>query len=230
MAKRNKKVAAVIPAVDESKNIRKVLEVLLFSDQLDEVILVDDGSVDDTAEIGREMGVKVISLQKNGGKGNALKEGVKATDAEVVVFFDADLVGLKEEHINSLIAPVLSDEALMCVGIRGRLWGLPESISKIDPLLALGGERAVSRTLFESIPEKYFQNFAVETTLNHFCSINNFPVKHILLKKLTHILKEKKWGILRGSATRFKMICQVIKIRLIILFNKNEFIQKNNIK
>jgi len=224
------KTAAIVPALNEGKNIRKVLEVLLVSKHIDEVILVDDGSVDDTADIGKDMGAKVVKLPKKGGsgKGNALKEGLKTTDAEVVVFFDADLIGLTEKHVSSLVLPVVSGEAVMCVGIRGRLWGMPENIYKIDHLLALGGERAIKKDLLEKIPDKHIRGFAVETTLNHYCSINNIKVKYILLNRLTHFLKEEKWGLLVGSANRLKMIWQVVKIRLVILFNKNEFIQKDN--
>lgn len=96
-----KKTAAIVAALNEEKNIGNVLKVLLNSDVIDEVIVVDDGSTDKTADISRGEGAKVISLPKKGGsgKGNAMVQGVKNTDAEVVSFFDADLIGLTEDHI-----------------------------------------------------------------------------------------------------------------------------------
>lgn len=82
------KVAAIVPALNEEKNIGRVLKVLIESKDLNEVIVVDDGSTDNTSGISREMGAKVIRLEKIGGSGkaNAMKEGIKNTDADIIVF------------------------------------------------------------------------------------------------------------------------------------------------
>ena len=85
------KVAAVVPAHNEEATISEVLMVLLNSKELDEVIVVDDGSTDKTAEVSEATGAKVIRLPKKEGKGNAMREGVKRTKAEIIVFCDADL-------------------------------------------------------------------------------------------------------------------------------------------
>ncbi len=208
------KVAAIIPALNEEANIGNVLKVLLSSKYLDEIILVDDGSQDKTAEIGRKLKVKVVKLSENGGKGNAMKQGVKSTDAKIIVFFDADLIGLTKNHIFSLVYPIVKNEADMCVGMRDRLWGLPKLIAKMDPLMAIGGERAVKRDLFEKIPDKFLQGFAVETALNYYCSVKKLPVKYVVLPDLKVVIKEKKWGFAKGFLSRIKMIFEIIKIRL----------------
>ncbi len=227
-----KKVAAVVPALNEEANIEKVLRILLGSDYLDEVILVDDGSIDKTAEIGERLGAKIIKLSKVGGsgKGNAMREGVKATQAEIIVFFDADLIGLSYEHVALLVKPMIEEDIKMCVGIRGRLLGLPKLITKIDPLLAIGGERAIVRNLFDEIASELIEGFTVEPALNYYCKLKNLPIKHISLKKLDVITKERKRGFIKGFASRLKMIFEIAKIRLKFLFHKHEFIQKNNVK
>lgn len=218
------KIAAIVPAFNEEKNVGEVLKVLLSSKCLDEVILVDDGSDDKTAEVGKNLGAKVIKMKKNSGKGNAMKEAAGATDAEILVFFDADLMGLSEDHVLALVNPMLTENVAMCVGIRGRLWGLPRLIAKIDPLMAIGGERALRRFVFESIPEKFMQGFAVETALSYYCLVKKLPVEYVVLKNLSIITKEKKWGFVRGFKNRLKMIWQILKIRFTILFSNNEFI------
>lgn len=220
----NKKVAAIVPALNEASTVGNVLKVLLESKDLDEVILVDDGSVDKTAQIGRDLGAKVLQLLKNGGKGNAMKQGILATNADIIVFFDADLIGLTTQHVSSLIEPVLNNEAYMCVGVRDRAFGLARFIAKLSFIMAIGGERAMSRELFKKIPERFLQGFAVETALNYYCLSKKLPIKYVILDKLTIVIKEKKWGFIRGFANRLKMIWQMIKIRIIILFYKNEFI------
>jgi len=220
------KIAAIVPALDEQANVGNVLKVLLSSKILGQVILVDDGSIDKTAEIGQKLGAKVVKLPKIGGsgKGNAMKQGLMATDAEIIVFFDADLVGLSEEHISLLVEPMLKENLKMCVGVRERLFGLPRLIAKIDPLMAIGGERAIRRDLFEIISEKFIQGFAVEPTLNYYCREKKLPIKRVFLKNLDVITKERKRGFLKGFASRIKMIFEILEIRIRFIFHKNELI------
>lgn len=220
-SERSRRISAVVPAFNEEANVGRVLKVLLSSKYLDEVILVDDGSSDKTAEVGEKLGVKVIKLSENKGKGNAMKQGLKATMAEVIVFFDADLIGLTQEHIFSLVSPVLKDEADMCVGIRGRLFNIPKLVAKIDPLLAIGGERAIKKQILENIPDRLVKRFTVEPAINYYCIKNKLKVRYALLPNLSIIIKEKKWGFWKGFISRIKMSWQIIKIRLTI---KNEFI------
>jgi glycosyltransferase involved in cell wall biosynthesis len=221
------KIAAIVPALNEEKNIGNVLKTLLESEDLDEVILVDDGSTDKTAEIGEKLGAKVVRLPTIGGSGkaNAMREGIMVTDAEIIVFFDADLIGFTQEHISSVVGPVIKGEAEMCVGIRDRHGSLPKIIVKIDPLLAIGGERAMKRYVFEAIPKRFMQGFTVETALNYYCRANKLAVKYAELKSLDVVTKEKKWGFLKGFKSRIRMIWQMIKIRILIVTNKKEFIK-----
>src|SRR3989339_675199 len=218
MKKSIKKIVAIVPALNEEASVGNVLEVLLKSKYFDEVILVDDGSADKTAEIGKSMGAGVIKLPENRGKGNAMLLGAKSTDAEIVVFFDADLVGLSPEHISLLVEPMLSEDIEMCVGIRERAI----DTAKLGPLMALGGERAIRRVLLEKIPEKMMQGYAVETSINYYFLKNKLRVKYVYLKGLSIITKEKKWGFLRGFCNRGGMVCQIIKIRIFLKLYKNK--------
>ena len=219
------KIAAIVPALNEEANVGNVLEVLLSSKDVDEVILIDDGSTDRTAEIGRNLGAKVISLPKKGGSGkaNAMKEGVESTDAEIVMFFDADLIGLSKEHISTLLKPILEGKAVMSTGIRERWAGLPKIIVKIDPLLAIGGERAMKRFVFEKLPPEFLRGFAVETGLNYYCRVNKLPISYVILKGLDMVVKEKKWGFWKGFKSRLRMMRQIIKVRFLILIKRKEF-------
>lgn len=225
------KVAAIVPALNEEANIGNVLKALLESEELDEVILVDDGSTDRTAEIGRELGAKVISLPQKGGsgKGNAMKQGVLNTDAEMIAFFDADLKNLSVENVSLLVEPVLKRQAVMSVGIRERRgWGkISEFFIKIDPLFAIAGERVMERRVFESIPADLMRGFMVETAMNYYCLANNLKVCYLKLKGISITIKEKKWGFFKGFIGRLKMFWELFKIRVIIFRRKKEFKIKN---
>lgn len=219
------KTTAIIPALNEEGNIVNVIKPLLESKLIDRVLVVDDGSTDNTAELSKKAGAEVLSLPKKGGsgKGNAMRKAIEHTDSEIVAFFDADLIGLKEEHIALVVKPVQEGKADMSVGIRVRYGGLSEFMLKIDPLLAIGGERAMKREVFLSIPEEFMQGFAVETALNYYCIIRKLPVAHNRLVGLKVIVKEKKWGFWKGFKNRIKMMKEMVKIRFMLKSLKHQF-------
>ena len=192
------KVAAIVPAYNEGKTIGNVLKTLKLAKEIDEIIVVSDGSTDQTAQISKSFGVRVLEGPEREGKGKAMQKGVKNTDADIIVFFDADLIGLTPEHVSQLVQPILKGEAEMVVGIRDRIGETPLFLLKIDPLLAFGGERALKREIFENLPERFSRGFEIETALNFYCKINKILVKYVKLKGLKMIIKEKKYGFLKG--------------------------------
>src|SRR5438876_436250 len=110
-------VAIIIPAYNEEQRVSAVIQAALQSKLANEVIVVSDGSTDKTAEVaGKFPGVKVIDLKVNVGKGGAMCAGVEATNAEIVAFVDADLIGLTGQHIDHIIAPIQQGMFQMCLG------------------------------------------------------------------------------------------------------------------
>src|SRR3989344_403136 len=94
----DKKVTIIIPAYNEEKSIEKTIKSALSLDypkEKIEIIVVDDGSKDNTYEIAKrfasEHNPKVrIFTKKNGGKGTALNKGIKESTGEIIVTMDAD--------------------------------------------------------------------------------------------------------------------------------------------
>jgi len=93
------KPAAIIPAYNEETTIVQVIEPLLASSYVGEVVVVSDGSTDATAERARQAGARVVELDARQGKGAAMLRGVGETEAPIVCFFDADLIGLTTDHV-----------------------------------------------------------------------------------------------------------------------------------
>jgi len=103
-------VAACIPARDEAETIGAVVAMcraLQLAEVVDEVVVIDDHSEDDTATIAKEHGAIVISNAAEPGKGEALQCGVANTSADVVVFLDADVTNISSRFITRLLDPLL---------------------------------------------------------------------------------------------------------------------------
>jgi glycosyltransferase involved in cell wall biosynthesis len=108
------RVAAIIPAYNEGEHIGEVVE--RAKRYVDHVIVVDDGSVDDTAERARLSGAEVIVSPKNEGKASAIKRGrERCKDFEAVIIMDGDLQHLPEE-IPRLLECL--EENDLCLGSR----------------------------------------------------------------------------------------------------------------
>lgn len=204
------KTAAITPAYNEAKTIGAVIGILTGSRLIDQVIVVSDGSTDHTVQSAlSHSGVSVIELLENRGKAGALSAGMEQTDAEVVLFLDADLIGLTESHVAALLQPVLTGEADMAVGIfkKGRL--VTDLAQKMTPFLS--GQRALKRDLLEQIPAFDCARFGAEIALSRFAEENGFPVVEVDLPDLSHLMKEEKLGLWKGIPARGKMYWEIIR-------------------
>lgn len=203
-------VAAIVPAYNEEKTIGAVLEVLTKCRLINEVIVVSDGSTDDTVKIALQFdGVQVVELPENRGKGGAMKAGLEQTAAEIVLFLDADLIGLTEDHVNALLQPVLENQALMSLGVfeKGRI--ATDLAQKVAPYLS--GQRALQRDLLRDLSDLDLTRFGVEVALHRYMEENKIPVALVNLPDLSHLMKEEKLGLWKGLAARGKMYWEIIK-------------------
>lgn len=203
------RTVCIIPAFNEEKTISDILKVIKNVEIIDEIIVVSDGSNDNTAKISREMGVFTIEYEENKGKGAALKAGIDNANADILLFLDADLIGLTKEHVVSLLEPVLNDEADMTIGIfaNGRL--ATDLAQKVAPHLS--GQRAMKRIVLNNIDNIDITRYGVEVALTKLVEKENYRVKTVELKDMTHIMKEEKLGLKKGFAARMKMYWEIVK-------------------
>ena len=204
---RKSKVAAIVPAYNESETIREVVQVLAATPLISEILVVSDGSTDQTVEIARSMGMRTIHLRRNQGKGLAMAVGVAHTDAGILIFVDGDILNLTTEQLTGLIEPVLSGRSDMNVGVRDRGPALNDWQRRHGPLLS--GIRCLRREIFEAVPESHLEGFAIETGLNWACEELGMRITTTLLHNLKHLVKEKKHGLVRGFRGRVRMFAAV---------------------
>lgn len=199
-----------MPAYNEAERVQAVITPLKSVKEVDEIIVVDDGSSDDTAEVARRLGVCVVELPYNMGKAAALDQGVRKARNEVLLFLDADLVGLKPEHIESLISLYYGKRLDMVVGVfkSGRFnTDLSQSISP-----HLSGQRVLSRALWDRLQEKSETlEFGVEMALTKLSIKENWKEERIFLEGVTHVMKEEKRGLPQGLKERLLMYGDIIR-------------------
>lgn len=104
------KVSVLIPAYNEEARIGATIKALSSIEEIKEIIVVDDGSNDRTAEKAAKEGAKVIRLLSNHGKGAALNAGAAVVTGEIVILLDADL-GDTAGEAKKLIIPIMKGEA-----------------------------------------------------------------------------------------------------------------------
>jgi glycosyltransferase involved in cell wall biosynthesis len=91
------KISAIIPAYNEATTIGDIVSRIRALYPEIEIIVVNDGSEDETAAVAKRAGAKVYSHPYNIGNGAAIKSGIRAASGEILVFMDADLQHTPEE-------------------------------------------------------------------------------------------------------------------------------------
>ncbi|MEF9991111.1 MAG: glycosyltransferase family 2 protein [Romboutsia sp.] len=111
----NPYISIIIPAYNEANKIKDTLDGIKNISNIDEIIVVDDGSSDNTIDIANSVEsskIKVFRLDKNKGKGYALNYGLEIAmkNANIIGFLDGDL-GSSSSEVEKLINPIINNEA-----------------------------------------------------------------------------------------------------------------------
>lgn len=123
----DKKFSAIVPAYNEAERCEHVICELLKTDNLGELIFVDDGSTDNTEAVIQKYKDNplfvYIKHSCNLGKGAALKKGLDASKNDIILFLDADLENITSEKISKIVMPVINDEVDVARGAFTRARG-----------------------------------------------------------------------------------------------------------
>lgn len=208
-----KRLAAIIPAYNEENTIQAIIKSLKETGIFEKIIVVNDGSSDATSSKADEARATVIEHTVNKGKAAAMKTGFQNTSADIILFLDADLIGLNGIHISSLVDPIIKNDADMTVGVFDEGRFTTDLAQIISPNLS--GQRAVKREILEGMfkdnPEAEISRFGIEVLITRYTTDEKYRVKTVILEELSHRTKEEKLGLIRGFAARIKMYYEIIK-------------------
>jgi glucosyl-3-phosphoglycerate synthase len=182
-------ISVCLPARNEAATIGAIVSEAVQLDLVSEVVVLDDGSTDETAAVAAAAGARVVAeasiLPETGpgsGKGNAMWKSLHACNGDILCWVDADLRNFRGEYIRRLCAPLLDQPATMFVKayFTRTFEGAPTGGGRVTELVArpllsllfpkiadivqpLGGEYAARRTALEVLP--FVEGWGVELGL-----------------------------------------------------------------
>jgi glycosyltransferase involved in cell wall biosynthesis len=222
------RVCALLPAYNEAARIGITVDALRSCRSVDRVVVVDDGSTDDTAARARAAGADQVVTQRNGGKGAAMAAAYRTAraDADIFLLLDADL-GASAAECEKLLPP-LWDDADMVVGTlppdpefaaagrRGGLglvvrlarWGIARRTGR-SFRQPLSGQRAVRREVLEAVGGRFAAGFGVEVGLTLGALGAGFRVVEVETE-FRHHVTGTDWPGLRHRARQLVDVARVV--------------------
>ena len=197
----NPYISMIIPAYNEEVKIKDTLESIKGIKEINEIIVVDDGSTDKTTKIASEVNsekIIVLKLDKNMGKGYALNYGLKIAmeNADIIGFLDADL-GKSANDVKKLIDPILNDQADVVIakfppakkkGGLGFVKGLAKDsvfeMTGVELDATLSGQRLFKKEVLEKLKEIPF-GYGVEVGMTIDILKHGYKIKEVLVN-MTH--------------------------------------------
>lgn len=194
-------ISIIIPAYNEEGRIKDTLDSIVDIKEINEIVVVDDGSSDDTYKIASEIKsdkLKVFKLDKNRGKGYALNYGLRISmkNADIIGFLDGDL-GKSAKEIRKLIVPILDGEADVTIakfppakkkGGLGFVKGLAKQsvleMTGVELDSTLSGQRIFKKEVLEKFDEIPF-GYGVEVGMTIDILKYGYTIKEVLVN-MTH--------------------------------------------
>ncbi len=207
-------ISCIIPAYNEGPRIGAVLDVALATPGIDDVIVVDDGSKDDTVAVAKARAngqprLRVVVQPQNGGKTRAVARGVTEARGTHLLLLDSDLIGLTPNALGALIGPVANRRADVSLSLR-RNAPAPWRWIGLD---YISGERVIPRriladhlTNLDALPR-----FGLEVFMNRLWIGEGLRIAVVPWRGVTSPLKSVKQGFWRGLIADMRMIGDILR-------------------
>jgi glucosyl-3-phosphoglycerate synthase len=222
-------VCALLPAYNEAERIAVTIGALRARPEIGQIVVLDDGSTDGTADRARAAGASLVLTQQNGGKGAALSAAYAAARdrADVFLLLDADLGASAGEAVK-LLPPLARGAADMTVGmlppdpgfaasgqsggrgfvVRLARWGIRRRTGQTFTQ-PLSGQRAVRREVLEALGGTFAPGFGVEVDLTVRAIRAGFRVLEVQTD-FRHKVTGADWEGLSHRARQFRDVARIV--------------------
>lgn len=214
-----KRITVILPAYNEEDRIAHTIAGLQKSNYVNRILVVDDGSKDETTRVAEAAGAEVYRLPANAGKGYAMQQGVEKTvhDSDILVFLDAD-IGEGASEIDKLIAPIDLEEADVTIARfpaakKKGGFGLVKNLAKYGVKFytgktltaSLSGQRAFKSEVLTAIG-KMPVHYGVEVGM----TIDLLRMGYHILEVDVNMTHRETGRDLKGFIHRGKQFCQIL--------------------
>jgi glucosyl-3-phosphoglycerate synthase len=227
-------ISVLIPAYNEADRIADTLAAIRsFADEMriEEIIVVDDGSTDETTARAQAAGADVVFRQENSGKGAALNRALSLAQGDILLLLDADLGESAKEAVK-LLGPVVSGAADMSIATFPRIAGKGGGVGLVVKLARWGihrltgqtmqaplsGQRAVRRQVLED-NGGFAEGWGVEVALTVRALQNAYRVLEIPTQ-MSHRVTGRSPAAILHRAQQFGAALKVL-LRLGVLHRKS---------
>lgn len=192
-----KRTTCIIPFWNEGRSLFTVLDEALKAHNIHEIICVDDASDDENyLEIQKNYPqVRLIRLQENVGKSDAIREGLKSATGYYVLLLDADLQNLNHRDLERAIRAVYRNRSIDMLILRRVNADFLIKMYRADVLFT--GERILRKTDLIEILNGPVKRWQLESAINTWMYTNRKKV-YWIPQSATNTDKSLKWGIFRG--------------------------------
>jgi glycosyltransferase involved in cell wall biosynthesis len=194
----------IICTFNEEKTICDVVKACRLFNERSEIIVVDDGSQDNTEQLlqnlNKTIRFKYVKLDENRGKSYAMSIGIENAINNILLFFDADSTGIRKEHFHDMLIPVLENKADMVLGHTAAKF-----ISiRLTPFKAFTGERVLlKKDILPILDEIRNKRFGVETFINLYFKTHGKRISYVFLEGLKTLTKYKKTTVVKATRQYF---------------------------
>ena len=194
----------IICSFNEEKTICDVVKACRLYNEGSEIIIVDDGSKDNTEQVVRNLNKTIrfnyIKLEENRGKSYAMVVGIENASNDILLFFDADSVGIKKEHFFNMVLPVMENKADMVLGHTAASF----RNVKITPFKAFTGERVLlKKDIMPIVDEIRNMRFGIEIYINLYYRTHGKRIRYVFLEGLKTLNKYKKTTLIKATKQYF---------------------------
>ncbi len=183
-------ITVLIPAYNEERSIQDTIQAVRDTGMVNQIVVINDCSLDNTSRLAKEAGAEVLDLTKNMGKGGALNSGLKLAKGDIIGLLDGDL-GKTASEVVKLIEPILSNKADLTIGRfppakKKGGFGLVTTLARkgirwytgLEVSSPLSGQRVMRREVIEKVGH-FESGFGVEVGLTIDLFRLGFRVKEV---------------------------------------------------
>jgi len=199
-----KNLTIIICSFNEEKTVCDVVKACCLYNERSEILVVDDGSDDHSEQLLRDLNKSIrfnyIRLPENKGKSYAMAIGIENATNDILLFFDADSIGIRKDHFRDMLLPIIKNKADMVLGHTAATL----ANVRITPFKSFTGERVLfKKDLLPILDEIRHMKFGIETYINLYYQTHGKMIRYVFLEGLRTLNKYKKTTLIKATKQYF---------------------------